>query len=417
MNLPFLVFSDSQGKIYNHPFLRIVGSSGGIFSLPKKQDLIVLPKGSTLFSLPGRLACGFNPATNNFETIEEFAGKKVFSCAAFLIPAFLRLLNPAYIIKEQKTLPLWAYTAVGFYHGKFYCSAQRIDNRVRQSPAFYNNHLVKQGIDQFYRQYPNNRLYAHLANCALNYNCLAAKNLFLKRWEAPLPTARFCNARCLGCLSDQKSKCGSSHQRINFSPDSEEIAQVAINHLTVARQAIVSFGQGCEGEPLLEAKVIAGAVKLIRQATNRGTINMNTNGGLPEKVELLCQVGIDSFRISLNSPQEKFYNAYFRPSNYKFSDVVKSIAIARKHKKFISFNLFIFPGFSDDQRQIAELVKFLHRTQPNMIQWRNLNIDPDYYRQHIDYPKLKPQGVRRLVAAIKKTFPKIKHGYFNPFGV
>ncbi|MCK7474573.1 MAG: hypothetical protein MZV49_15640 [Rhodopseudomonas palustris] len=51
----------------------------------------------------------------------------------------------------------------------------------------------------------DNPILAQLARCATEYHCLAAKNLFLGRWEAPLPVANSCNSACVGCLSWQPS--------------------------------------------------------------------------------------------------------------------------------------------------------------------------------------------------------------------
>ena len=413
MNLPYLVFSDKKGKIYHHPYLRMAVSSLGEASLSQKEELIKFPSGSTLFYLPGRHPIGFNPARGEFEVLDKFEGKNAFAVAAFPIPAYLRLYNPGAVVKRKKILPLWAYTACGYHNGNFYIAAKRVDKRIRQSPRFYNKKLIGEQVKSFLKKYPGNRLYEHLANCALNYNCLAAKNLFLKRWEAPLPTARFCNARCIGCLSYQESDCVASHQRIDFRPSVDEVARVMINHLKAAREAIVSFGQGCEGEPLLESDLIAKSIVKVRESLKRGTININTNASIPKKIEMLCQAGMDSFRVSLNSPDERFYNLYFRPKGYKFSDLLKSIGIAKKYKKFVSINLFVFPGFSDSSQQIRSLTRFIKDTNIDMIQWRNLNIDPDYYLKHIPYKKLNPQGVLCLLATIKKEFPSLKHGYFN----
>ena len=228
-----------------------------------------------------------------------------------------------------------------------------------------------------------------------------------------MPTAKSCNARCIGFLSHQESDCASSHQRISFRPRVDEVVEVMGNHLKIAREAIVSFGQGCEGEPLLESNLIAKSIIKVRESIRRGTININTNASIPKKIEMLCQAGVDSFRVSLNSPDEKFYNLYFRPQGYKFSDLVKSIAIAKKYKKFVSINLFVFPGFSDSSQQIKSLARFVKNTGIDMIQLRNLNIDPDYYLKYIPYKKLKPQGVLCLLDTIKKEFPGLKHGYFN----
>ena len=413
MNLPYLVFSDSKGKIYYHPYLRMVGRSLDRDSLPKPEELISMPKGSTFFYLPGRKPLGFNSETGKIETLEEFKGKPALAVAAFPIPGYLRLYTPSAKISLWEILPLWAYTACGFSRGRFYIPAIKVDRRIRQSPRFYDSRSVKQGVDFFIRYYPKNRLYRHLANCAVNYNCLAAKNLFLKRWEAPLPTARSCNAACLGCLSHQEKGPCASHRRINFRPDADEISQVMVNHLKIAPEAIASFGQGCEGEPLLEADTIAKAIVKTRQLTKRGTINMNTNASLPKKIKLLCEAGVDSFRVSLNSPDKKFYDLYFKPRGYSFSDVLKSIAVAKKYKKFVAVNLLVFPGFSDSASQIKSLVKFVSNTGIDMIQWRNLNIDPQQYSLLFSGKKLEPQGVLRLLAVINQEFPKLKTGYFN----
>jgi len=413
MLLPYLIFSDKNGKIYKHPYLRMAGAGLNLFKQVERENLIKFPLGSSLFYLPYRAPVGFNPKTGEFEPVLEFENKEVFALGAFLPPAYLRFDNPASRKIEDQRLPLWAYTACGMNGKDIFVSAKRIDKRARQSPGFYKNKVVKKAANDFLEQYPKNRLYKHLANCALNYNCLAAKNLFLKRWEAPLPTSQFCNAKCIGCLSYQDSDCIASHHRINFSPKVVEMCEVMFNHLKIAREALLSFGQGCEGEPLLGASAIARAINKVRQLTSRGTINMNTNASMPKKIELLCRAGIDSFRVSLNSPIEKFYNLYFRPCNYRFNDVLKSIEVAKKYNKFVSINLFIFPGFSDSEEQISALCKFVKTTGIDMIQVRNLNIDPDYYCEVIGKNDFFSKGIPFLLKTIQSKFPYLKIGYFN----
>ncbi|MBU1121838.1 MAG: radical SAM protein [Candidatus Omnitrophota bacterium] len=414
MKHPFLIFSDKNGKIMTHPYLRMAASSLDTVKIPRKEELILLPKGSTLFHLPQRRPIGFNPGTGRFQKVDEFNKIPAFAVGAFLIPGYLRVYNPAFFLEKEKALlPFFAYTACGFYGGKFYASAVKVDRRIRQRPSFYNTKLITKGVKFFYGRYSSNQVYKHLSNCALNYNCLAARNLFLRRWEAPLPTAQTCNARCIGCLSYQESDCHASHKRINFKPSVGDIVQVMINHLSYARQAVVSFGQGCEGEPLTEADLIAAAVGEAREKVSRGTINFNTNASLPDKIEMLCRAGVDSFRVSANSVRESLYTAYFRPRGYNFKNVLKSIEIAKKYKKFVSINLFIFPGVSDSKQEIEALTKFLKKTKIDMIQLRNLNIDQQYYIDSIPYKKLKPKGIPFLLGHIQKHFPRIKLGYFN----
>lgn len=164
---------------------------------------------------------------------------------------------------------------------------------------------VRGNIKKFRKILPYNRLARHLENCALIYNCPNAKNFFLSRFEAPLPTSPCCNAACAGCISDQpKKQCPASQPRIAFVPSPFEVAEVALHHLRAVKDPIVSFGQGCEGEPLLAGDLLELSIRLIRAKTQKGIINLNTNASRPKVLERLCWAGLNSIRVSLNSAQK-----------------------------------------------------------------------------------------------------------------
>jgi len=413
MPLPFLAFSDRRGRIYSHPYLRMACGSAN-FSLPAISELVIAPKNTAFFYMPGRKPAGFDLSTKRFEILTHFEGKEVFAVSAFLPPAWLRLCNPAFVVSKKKSLPLWAYTACGFKKDKFVVAAMRIDRHNHQEARFYDCKKIKAAVAVFLKHFPENRLYRHLAHCALNYNCLNAKNLFLQRWEAGIPASMYCNARCLGCISLQKnSPVPASHERLNFTPTVDEIKEVMVNHLQNGFKPIISFGQGCEGEPLLQSANIADALIMTRRQTTRGTVHMNTNGSIPDRIRDLCRAGMDSFRFSLNSADEKMYDLYFRPQGYKFGDVAKSITIAKKYKKFVSVNLLTFPGFTDSDKEVNALVKFIKDTEIDMVQWRNLNIDPAYYLEQVPHKGFKPLGLLKAIKLLRKKFPHLKHGYFN----
>ncbi len=413
MNLPFLVCADSRGTIYIHPSLRVAAKAWDVFCVPSTADFIPAPEGTIFYYLPGRNPVGFHRARQSFEHVTSFHGRKVFAVSAFLPPAYLRLYHPACSVEKFQILPLWNYIAAGWYAGKFYVAALRIDKKLRQSPRFYRNrHLLIQNIASMRRLFSKNRLLQHLSFCALRYNCLAAQNFFLQRWEAPLPCSPACNSRCIGCLSLQKDFC-ASHERICFVPTVEEVSQLGIFHLKRASEAIVSFGQGCEGEPLLEEDLLVHSIRAMRQATSKGTIHMNTNASRPKSVERVCTAGINSIRVSLNSAREDSYCRYFRPVGYTFSDVLESIRIARKKKVFVSVNLLTFPGFTDSYQEAEALFTFIARADIQMVQMRNLNIDPEYYMRTLQCKPGSSMGMRTLVAQLRKKFRRLKIGYFN----
>jgi pyruvate-formate lyase-activating enzyme len=262
-----------------------------------------------------------------------------------------------------------------------------------------------------------NRLIQHLGKCSLTYGCPAAKNLFMGRWEAPLPTSPICNAACLGCISLQSEGVPpASQDRITFVPATEEVSDVAIPHLKRAKRPVVSFGQGCEGEPLLQAKLLERSIIKIREKTNKGTINLNTNASLPGKVQSLIYAGLDSMRISINSTRKKYYHSYFRPKGYDQTDVMASWRIMKEAGRFVSLNLFVLPGLTDEMAEIERLSDLIEELGLDLIQLRNHNIDPDWYLDGIDYKYTGQRtGIKGMITILKKRFPKLRFGYFNPY--
>ena len=417
---PALLFADQDGNIREFTDLQLVGMSNGNFIRPALEDLIPLPEGSELFTLPGRLPVGWDPdsdepvllADNPYEN-----GKPVQAVAAFMAPAHTAILSSSYQTQPgAPTLPLFAYTAVGWHQEKFWVTGFRSDPDKRQDADQYRQADVQRLTKKKLHLCKDNRLIQHLGKCCLTYGCPAARNYFLGRWEAPLPTSPQCNARCLGCISLQASGCCPSTQdRITFVPSVGEISQIAISHLDSAENPIVSFGQGCEGEPLLQAGVIEKAIQRIRNKTSKGTINLNSNSSLPVSVKRLAQAGLDSLRVSLNSAQQDCYTPYFRPKNYSFSDVMESIDVMKANGRFVSLNYFVLPGFTDSLQEFDALSTLVRLHSPDFIQLRNLNIDPEFYRKNLSLSNdLKTLGIRQWLDQLKKEFPTLRFGYFNP---
>ena len=415
------VVADQAGEIFELDGYGAVGMAGPSLEPLSVQQTCKTPHGSELMYLPDRRPILFNQSTGNTETLKEnpyAPGESIFPVAAFNSPGYVITHVSAYReMKNASYLPLFSYGAVGWYRRKFRSAVMLVDPEPRQDLRQMQRKDVAAGVKKLRKQMPQNRLRAHLEKCALEYGCPAGKNFFLGRYEAPLPTAQKCNARCIGCLSLQPDKeIPFSQDRIGFTPSPEEIAEVALAHIRSVNNSIVSFGQGCEGDPLLAADVIEPAIRRIRTETTRGTINMNSNGSLPETVKRLFEAGLDSIRISMNSVRKVCYEAYFRPKGYRFSDVLKSIEIALESEKFIAINYLNCPGFTDSPREVDALVRFLEKYPINMIQWRNPNFDPLRYWKLMNTITRHdvPIGVENLIKQVRAQFPKLKHGYFNP---
>jgi pyruvate-formate lyase-activating enzyme len=419
--MPRLALADSTGQILDHPHLEMTGFSGSDVVTVPPEDLLRIPEGAKLFTMPGSRPLAWDARRRAFRAVKRVTiDSRTFTpttVAAFMPPGYTRTLLPAAAYTgsaPQEPLPLWPYTAVGWDGEAFVAAAIRTDPMDHSAAHHYDDRELLPLMEARVREAPENPILRQLARCATEYHCLAAKNLFLRRWEAPLPVANACNAACVGCISWQPStSCQASHERIRYSPTARDVVEVALPFLREVPEAIASFGQGCEGEPLLQADVIAEAIRQIRAATESGTLNLNTNGSLPGRVEQIARAGLDSIRVSLNSVLEPTYTAYYQPRHYRWADVLEAIRRAKGLGVYTTINYLVFPGVTDREEELEALLHLVRDTRLDMIQMRNLAIDPELYRRSVPQPRGKCLGMRAVFQTIRREHPAVEIGYFN----
>jgi hypothetical protein len=70
---------------------------------------------------------------------------------------------------------------------------------------------------------------------------------------------------------------------------------------------------------------------------------------------------------------------------------------------------------TDNVEEYEALRKLIKTTGLKMIQWRNFNIDPDWYLGKIGITETgECIGIRQMMSLLKEEFPDLKFGYFNP---
>ncbi len=401
------------GEIADNPNYTALGRTGrDLIREPETAEMIPAPYGTEFFFLPGRDPMGLKKGKKEHYFMSS--GEKVTAVALIPPSGYTRTLLPAYNLKKKEELPFFAYTMGALKDEEIYIAAVQTDSSLRWDPSQYSSPDLKNKIKKKLKKYPDNKLLRHLAKCAVDYSCYNAQNIFYERWEGGIPTSPVCNANCTGCISKKRKKGQPSPQaRINFSPSTQEIVEVACDHLQMGR-AIISFGQGCEGEPLLQADLIAESIEKIRQRTDRGTIHINTNGSLPAQVENLVKAGLDSIRISMNSAVEETYNSFFQPSSFRFKDVKESIKKAKGEGIFVSINYLTMPGINDNEYETGKFIEFLDVYKPDMIQMRNLNIDPDSFFDKMPTLRGKSLGIINLLSLFRERYgDSIIIGNFN----
>lgn len=330
--------------------------------------------------------------------------KGMFPLAVALPAGYTRLLLPAYDeLPDAPPLPLFGYTFACVVDDGLYVAAMKTDESEDWQPRYFAEGELEAILDRRLALDPGNRVLQQVALCSREYGCFTAQNVFLERGEAALPVSPKCNARCVGCISELDEDAGmpSPQRRIAFEVTAQELARVAVSHLERVDDGIVSFGQGCEGEPLLRSIAIARAIELIRAARANGTINLNTNGSMPGELRRCIDAGLQAVRVSLNSFRPETYAAYYRPAGYALDDVLESIRTASERGLRVSLNVLTHPGVTDDEAEIAAMTHFLRGVPVDLIQTRTLNIDPHRYFAMVGRP-VNPLGMRRAIDAMRE---------------
>jgi pyruvate-formate lyase-activating enzyme len=369
--------------------------------------------------LPQRLATGVT-AEGKPEVVEAELG---WALAALLPIGYTRLQVPAYqSTAEGDSLPFFGYTAIAGYRGRIYAAAERTDQPARWLPSAFNPHRLKRLVEARLEAEPENRVLRQHAHCALEYHCPTASNLFFERWEGAVAVSAGCNARCIGCISKQEEEqLVSPQDRLLFRPSVEEVVQVAVTHLEAAPDAIISFGQGCEGEPLLQAHLIERSIRAIRARTTEGVININTNASNPRSLLRLYDAGLDMLRASTISARRETYAAYYRPIGYSLEEVKQSLQLAHAAGVYSSINLLCYPGLTDAEVEVEALLRFLRETHVKLVQLRNLTIDPEVLLPRLP-PELRPGsggslgealGMKALIRTLRRELPEVEIGNFS----
>ena len=235
---PALLVAAPDGSYYEHPTLEMVLDNGLDLLRVTPKDVIPLPDDWDLMAMPGTRPVGYNPTTGKFETVTTFTPSddeggdgntfepwavachpppgyvRAFHAAAEYTDAThpdLKLAAMAAQIAEKKKrdaekaqrrglpvldadearpgLPLWAYTAVGATGKGIVAALFLADETTRWAPSLFYKPDLKDKIKERLALDPNNQVLVQLSQCAGDYLCTCAANVFYERWEGAVPIA------------------------------------------------------------------------------------------------------------------------------------------------------------------------------------------------------------------------------------
>ncbi|HJV46734.1 MAG TPA: radical SAM protein, partial [Bacillota bacterium] len=126
-----LVYADKDGNVYDHPEYLGIARSGDQLLEILEDELIPLPDGATLVSLPESEPIGLDPNTGEMVLFQD-----ANPVGALLPQGFTRLLVPAYHKNDKNyKFPLFGYTAVVWKDNQFYVAAKQTDEHDKWNPA------------------------------------------------------------------------------------------------------------------------------------------------------------------------------------------------------------------------------------------------------------------------------------------
>ena len=155
--------------------------------------------------------------------------------------------------------------------------------------------------------------------CATELRCYTAQNTFLRRYEGALPGLAGVQRRLprLHLAADRRPGAGAPAADA-FRADRRRARRDGRRSTSAApTPAIVSFGQGCEGEPLTRDDVLAER----RRADPRASIPRRPSTSTPTAAARRSSSGsstpgCNSVRISAISFTDAVFRAYYRPVGY-----------------------------------------------------------------------------------------------------
>jgi pyruvate-formate lyase-activating enzyme len=91
---------------------------------------------------------------------------------------------------------------------------------------------------------------------------------------------------------------------------------------------------------------------------------------------------------------------------------MESLRRARDKGLFTMLNYLVFPGVSDREEEVEALIELVEETGIDLIQMRNLSLDPVMYWQAMGVSG-EGMGMKTMLDRIKALVPRVQFGYFN----
>ena len=347
------IHSDRSGRVFvsaDYGATALDGRAPAIF-----ERAIPLPPDAQLIPLADRAAIGIDRRGQ-----PRPLGAARWALGAVLGPGYLRTHLPACAAApDSAPLEPLTYAAVAADRaGEIVVGAVAMGAPAQGtvSGRVTDDDLASRITDRL-RSEPSNRLLRQLVRCAREYECQAARNAFLGRGECALPLGAPSNDDARSSVALRRRDDRAPTEPTAMLATAADAAAVANAHFRAGGTS-VSFGQACEGDPLLLVRTVAAAAALI--ARPGGTeIVLRTNASSAAALARAADAGIDRVVVALASAHGPTYELVHAPSGHRWTDVRASLRDAATRKLALTIELLTLPGLTDREAEARELIALL----------------------------------------------------------
>ena len=289
---PALLVADPSGKVLEHPRLLATVRVGRGGAPATRAGQSRFRRARRLVHLPGRRPVGVDPETGELVLVSRGAGGK----AALRSPRGRRarspglhadLSSPGEVKADGPVLPQWAYTAAAWGGRRGARSPGRCTPIVaRTGPgALLDRRELKARVEAHRARFPENRVLQAARDLRARLPLLHQPERLLRPGRRRDPGLGHVQRRLRRLHLRPARRTDRPPRTSGWTTDRPPRRWREVGaRRTCARagpRTMVSFGQGCEGEPLTRWRVIAEAIRLHPRADEPGlACNINTNASL-----------------------------------------------------------------------------------------------------------------------------------------
>jgi hypothetical protein len=348
------------------------------------SDAIPLPAGTRLIAMPrDAIAIGRDGRPRPL-------GRDRLALGAILPTGYVRLASPAYR-DDPGAAPLepLAYTAVAAGPDGEPLVAAAATGETSEATAHG-------GAAGALRTHPANALARQLARCARENACVAAA-AGLGRGALPAVLGAPPAERPSLPVALRSGYAGGVKEPASFTPTSDEIADVAADHLERGGTS-VAFGRACDGEPLMRVRVLEEAVRAIRDRRPDAVVHLETCGSDTSALRRAIDAGVASVTVRIGSTRGVTYDRLHGPTAHRWTDVQASVRAVAEGGARLTIALLLLPGLTDRADEVDALMALLGDLPGGTLDLRDLGCDP--LRVLAAFPGGAAGGTRAFLARL-----------------